>query len=128
MVQVVRCGGRSSGAKFRVIVGESLAVLGKFPVRCEQHATIFSAHDLPAVRSFSGDGQHGSVGSALIGTINGDLLGAPAKIKSVLLAAEALNLHDVDYFAFGRVQLPVADERVGRSPQCTDHQDREEKG
>jgi hypothetical protein len=39
---------------------------------------------------------------------------AGAKVKGVLVAGDALDLHHVDQFTFGRVQLPFAEEGVVR--------------
>src|SRR4029079_11577011 len=113
LVHVVHGGRRPVRRKFSVFVVESVAILGKLPSRSEQHAAVFLAHDFPAARPLIGDGQHGPENTGLKCTVDRDPFGDTTKVELILFAAKVPQLHLVDEFALGWVQLPITDERVG---------------
>ena len=119
LVQVVHRERRPVRLEFCVVVSEGVAVLGKLPRRSEQHAAVFLVHHLPGVRPLNAHGQQGPANSALIRTIGHNPLRAAAKIKRVLVAAEALNLHLVGEFASRRVEFPFTHKRILRRPYRT---------
>src|SRR6185312_8500206 len=109
LVQVVHGGRSPVRCDVRVIVTKDVTVLGERPLRGEEHAAIFLAHDLPVVRPLIRHGQHATENAGLKRTVHHDPLGGTAKIELVRVAADVFDLHLVDEFASGRVQLPIAD-------------------